>query len=71
VLSLVGNIIGFVTKVLPMLLAWRAGKNAAEKAVLEQETNIVEKSNEVERELDQLSDDSITQRLRKRWVKQK
>ena len=70
-LSLVGSLVSFVTKVLPMLFAWKAGKSSAEKAVLEQASEIVEKANEVERELDQLSDDSITKQLRKRWLKQK
>jgi hypothetical protein len=70
-LSLVGNILGLFTKVLPMFFAWKAGKSSAEKAVLEQESDIVEKANEVERNLDKLSDDSITQRLRNRWTKQK
>ena len=70
-LSLVGNLLGFFTKVIPMLFAWKAGKSSAEKAVLEQEANLVEKANEVERKLDQLSDDTITKQLRKRWLKQK
>ena len=54
-----------------MLFAWKAGKSSAEKAVLEQASEIVENANEVERELDQLSDDTITKQLRKRWLKQK
>ena len=70
-LSLVGNLLGFFTKVIPMLFAWKAGKSSAEKAVLEQASEIVEKANEVERNLDKLSDDSITKRLRNRWTKQK
>jgi len=70
-LSLVGSLVSFVTKVLPMLFAWKAGKSSAEKAVLEQASEIVENANEVERKLDQLSDDSITKQLRKRWLKQK
>ena len=70
-ISLVGNLLGFFTKVIPMLFAWKAGKSSAEKAVLEQASEIVEKANEVERELDQLSDDTITKQLRKRWLKQK
>ena len=49
-LSLVGNLLGFFTKVIPMLFAWKAGKSSAEKAVLEQASEIVEKANEVERE---------------------
>ena len=70
-LSLVGSLVSFVTKVLPMLFAWKAGKSSAEKAVLEQASEIVENANEVERKLDQLSDDTITKQLRKRWLKQK
>jgi hypothetical protein len=53
-LSIFGNIIGFITKVIPMLFAYRAGKKSAQVDMLENESKIVEKANEVERKIDRI-----------------
>ena len=47
-LSIIGNVIGFLGKLLPMLFAYRAGKKSAQVDILENESEMVEKSNEVE-----------------------
>ncbi len=66
-LSIVGNIIGFITKVMPMLFAYRAGKKAAQVDTLEKESKIVEKANEIERRIDRIHSDAVSEQLRKRW----
>jgi hypothetical protein len=66
-LSIVGNIIGFITKVIPMLFAYRAGKKSAQVEQLENEAEIVEKANEVERRIDRIHSDAVSEQLHKRW----
>ena len=68
-LSIVGNIIGFITKVIPMLFAYRAGKKSAQVDVLENESKMVERANEVERRIDRITSDAVNEQLRKRWGK--
>tara|TARA_R100001244_G_scaffold51057_2_gene44522 strand:+ start:380 stop:595 length:216 start_codon:yes stop_codon:yes gene_type:complete len=70
-LSIIGNVIGFLGKLLPMLFAYRAGKKSAQVDILENESEMVEKSNEVKRSVDRSTDDAIHKQLRKRWSKQK
>ena len=70
-LSIVGNIIGFITKVVPMLFAYRAGKKSAQVDILENESEIVEKANEVERKIDRIHNDAVSEQLRKRWSQPK
>tara|TARA_R110002124_G_C8894366_1_gene509396 strand:- start:269 stop:433 length:165 start_codon:yes stop_codon:yes gene_type:complete len=54
-----------------MLFAYRAGKKSAQVDVLENESNIIEKSNEIETSISRSSDDNVHKQLRKRWSKQK
>ena len=68
-LSIVGNIIGFITKVIPMLFAYRAGKKSVQVDVLENESKMVEKANEVERRIERITSDAVNEQLRKRWGK--
>jgi ABC-type protease/lipase transport system fused ATPase/permease subunit len=70
-LSIVGNIIGFITKVVPMLFAYRAGKKSAQVDMLENESEMVEKANEVERNIDRIHSDAVSEQLRKRWSQPK
>ena len=70
-LSIVGNIIGFITKVIPMLFAYRAGKKSAQVDIQENESEIVEKANEVERKIDRIHNDAVSEQLRKRWSQPK
>lgn len=70
-LSIVGNIIGFITKVVPMLFAYRAGKKSAQVDILENESEMVEKANEVERNIDRIHSDAVSEQLRKHWSQPK
>jgi hypothetical protein len=70
-LYIIGNVIGFLGKLLPMLFAYRAGKKSAQVDILENESEMVEKSNEVETRVDRLTTDGVHKQLRKRWSKQK
>ena len=70
-LSIIGNVIGFLGKLLPMLFAYRAGKKSAQVDILENESEMVEKSNEVGTRVDRLTTDGVHKQLRKRWSKQK
>ena len=54
-----------------MLFAYRAGKKSAQVDVLENESDIIEKSNEIETSISRSSDDNVHKQLRKRWSKQK
>ena len=68
-LSIVGNVIGILGKLLPMLFAYRAGKKSAQVDVLENESKMVERANEVERRIDRITSDAVNEQLRKRWGK--
>lgn len=68
-LSIIGNVIGFLGKLLPMLFAYRAGKKSAQVDVLENESKMVERANEVERRIDRITSDAVNEQLRKRWGK--
>ena len=70
-LSIFGNIIGFITKVIPMLFAYRAGKKSARVDILEKESEIVENANEVERRIDSIHSDAVSEQLRKHWSQPK
>ena len=70
-LSFIGNIFSFLGKILPLMFAWKAGKDSAQADVLEKETEIVEDKNETERNVDRMSDDTVRKQLRDNWTKQK
>jgi hypothetical protein len=52
-----------------MLFAYRAGKKSAQVDVLENESKMVERANEVERRIDRITSDAVNEQLRKRWGK--
>lgn len=70
-LSFLGNIFSFLGKILPLMFAWKAGKDSAQADVLEKETEIVEDKNETKRDVDRMSDDAVRKQLRDNWTKQK
>ena len=70
-LSFIGNIFNFLGKILPLMFAWKAGKDSAQADVLEKETEIVEDKNETKRNVDRMSDDTVRKQLRDNWTKQK
>ena len=50
-----------------MLFAYRAGKKSAQVEQLEKESEIVEKANEIERRIDRINSDAVSEQLHKRW----
>jgi len=66
-LSLVSSILGFFTKILPLIFAFKAGKDNAEKKELETVVDNAKERNKIENEVDRLSDADVSKRLRKRW----
>jgi hypothetical protein len=66
-LSLISSVFGFVTKFLPVIFAYKAGSDAAQKAGLEDAVEKANERNKIENEIWVLSSDTVTKRLRKRW----
>lgn len=66
-LSIVSSLFSFFTKILPLIFAYRAGSNAAQKKELEDALNKVKERNKIENEINLLSSGAIAKRLRKRW----
>ena len=54
-----------------MLFAYRAGKKSARVDILEKESEIVEKANEIERRVDRIHSDAVSEQLRKHWSQPK
>ena len=54
-----------------MLFDYRAGKKSAQVEQLENEAEIVEKANEVERRIDSIHSDAVSEQLRKHWSQPK
>jgi hypothetical protein len=65
--SLVSSILSFFTKILPLIFAFKAGKDNAEKKELETVVDNAKERNKIENEVDRLSDADVSKRLRKRW----
>jgi len=66
-LSLFSSLFGFFTRVLPLIFAYRAGSNAAQKAEMEDALEKVKERNKIETEINMLSSADVSKRLRKRW----
>lgn len=66
-LSLISSVFGFVTKLLPVIFAYKAGSDAAQKAGLKDAVEKANERNKIENEIWVLSSDTVTKRLRKRW----
>tara|TARA_R100000963_G_scaffold14357_1_gene10320 strand:- start:3710 stop:3931 length:222 start_codon:yes stop_codon:yes gene_type:complete len=66
-LSIISSLFSFFTKVLPLIFAYRAGSNAAQKKEMEDAFDKVKERNEIENEINMLSSGTISKRLRKRW----
>lgn len=65
--SLFSSLLGFFTRVLPLVFAYRAGSNAAQKADMEDALEKVSERNKIETDISMLSSSSVSKRLRKRW----
>ena len=66
-LSLFSSLFGFFTRVLPLIFAYKAGSDAANKASLEDTIDKVNERNKIETEISMLSSGAVIKRLRKRW----
>lgn len=66
-LSIISSVFSFVTKFLPLIFAYKAGSDAAQKAGLKDAVEKANERNKIENEIWVLSSDTVTKRLRKRW----
>jgi hypothetical protein len=66
-LSLFSSILNIITKVFPMLLAFKAGRDNAQKQELETAIENVKERNKIENETNKLSASAISNKLLKRW----
>ena len=66
-LSLVSSLLNIITKVFPMLLAFKAGRDNAQKQELETAIENVKERNKIENETNKLSSSAVSNKLLKRW----
>jgi len=66
-LSLFSSVLNIITKVFPMLLAFKAGRDNAQKQELETAIENVKERNKIENETNKLSSSAISNKLLKRW----
>jgi hypothetical protein len=66
-LSLVSSVLNIITKIFPMLLAFKAGRDNAQKQELETAIETVKERNKIENETNKLSSSAISDKLLKHW----
>ena len=66
-LSLFSSVLNIFTKILPLIFAFKAGRDNAQKKELEQAVKNIQERNKIENEVNRMSDDVVIKRLRKRW----
>lgn len=66
-LSLFSSVLNIITKVFPMLLAFKAGRDNAQKQELETAIENVKERNKIENKTNKLSSSAISDKLLKRW----
>ena len=66
-LSLLSSVLNIFTKILPLIFAFKAGRDNAQKKELEQAVKNTQERNKIENEVNRMSDDVVIKRLRKRW----
>jgi hypothetical protein len=66
-LSLFSSVLNIFTKILPLIFAFKAGRDNAQKKELEQAVKNTQERNKIENEVSRMSDDVVIKRLRKRW----
>ena len=66
-LSLFSSVLNIFTKILPLIFAFKAGRDNAQKKELEQAIKNTQERNKIENEVNRMSDDVVIKRLRKRW----
>tara|TARA_R100000781_G_scaffold114856_1_gene87255 strand:- start:3050 stop:3280 length:231 start_codon:yes stop_codon:yes gene_type:complete len=65
--SIVSSVVNIFTKILPLLFAYKSGKNSAEKKELEDAIEKNKERDKVEEDIDRMSDSSVVRKLRNRW----
>ena len=66
-LSLFSSVLNIFTKILPLIFAFKAGRDNAQKKELEQAVKNTQERNKIENEVNRMSDGDVVKRLRKRW----
>tara|TARA_R100000406_G_scaffold95877_1_gene91549 strand:+ start:3685 stop:3906 length:222 start_codon:yes stop_codon:yes gene_type:complete len=66
-LSLFSSVLNIFTKILPLIFAFKAGRDNAQKKELEQAVKNTQERNKIENEVIRMSDGDVIKRLRKRW----
>ena len=66
-LSLFSSVLNIFTKVFPMLLAFKAGRDNAQKQELETAIENVKERNKIENKTNKLSSSAVSDKLLKRW----
>ena len=66
-LSLFSSVLNIFTKILPLIFAFKAGRDNAQKKELKQAVKNTQERNKIENEVNRMSDDVVIKRLRKRW----
>ncbi len=66
-LSLFSSVLNIFTKILPLVFAFKAGRDNAQKKELEQAGKNTQERNKIENEVSRMSDGDVIKRLRKRW----
>jgi hypothetical protein len=63
-LSLFSSVLNIFTKILPLIFAFKAGRDNAQKKELEQAVKNTQERNKIENEVNRMSDDVVIKRLR-------
>jgi hypothetical protein len=66
-LSFFSSVLNIFTKILPLIFAFKAGRDNAQKKELEQAVKNTQERNKIENEVSRMSDGDVVKRLRKRW----
>ena len=65
--SLFSSVLNIFTKILPLIFAFKAGRDNAQKKELEQAVKNTQERNKIENKVNRMSDGDVVKRLRKRW----
>jgi hypothetical protein len=65
-IGLVSSVFSFFTRVLPLLFAYKSGKDKAKQEQLEEVIEDVNEANKIENDVDRATDSDVINRLR-RW----
>jgi hypothetical protein len=66
--TILGSVFNLFTKVLPLLFAYKSGKDSAKLDQLEEVVDVIKEANEVEDSINRANSSDIHKRLQ-RWVR--